>query len=141
MIFSDEKLFIFDTNVLISAALVKNSATENSLKKALEFGLLAFSKQTLNELIEILKRPKIEKYLKESERKEFLETITSVSKFFIPINHFEICRDPKDNIFLDLIFESRADYLITGDQDLLVLDSFETAKIISPSDFSAMRFE
>lgn len=140
MTFSDDKLFIFDTNVLISAALIKNSPTESSLKKAIESGLLAFSRQTLNELIEILKRPKFEKYLSKTERQEFLTNILSVSQLFNPSRQFEICRDPRDNIFLDLIFECRADYLITGDQDLLVLRSFETAKILSPTDFSELKF-
>lgn len=139
MTFYDDKLFIFDTNVLISAALVKNSPTENALKKAIEHGMLAFSKQTLNELNEILKRPKFEKYLSKTERREFLEKILSVSRLFNPSRHFEICRDSRDNIFLDLIFESRADYLITGDQDLLVLNSFESAKIILSSDFSELQ--
>lgn len=132
-------IIIFDTNVLISAALIKNSPTEKSLQKAIEYGLLAFSKQTLNELIEILKRPKFERYLSKVERQEFLKKILSVSLIFSPSRKFEICRDPRDNIFLDLIFESQADYLITGDQDLLVLNSFESAKIILPSDFSGLQ--
>jgi uncharacterized protein len=139
MTFSGDKLFIFDTNVLISAALIKNSQTENALNKAIESGLLAFSRSTLNELIEILKRPKFERYLSEVERQEFLKKILSVSLIFSPSRKFEICRDPRDNIFLDLIFESQADYLITGDQDLLVLNSFESAKIILPSDFSGLQ--
>lgn len=140
MTFYGEKVFIFDTNVLISAALIKNSPTESALKKAIGYGMLAFSSQTFDELVEILKRPKFEKYLKESERKEFLINILSVSQLVNPSRNFEICRDSRDNIFLDLIFESRADYLITGDQDLLVLGFFESAKIISPADFSELEF-
>jgi uncharacterized protein len=50
-----------------------------------------------------------------------------------PINF--INRDPKDNFLLDLIDISKADYLITGDKDLLELNPFKTAKILTPSDF------
>jgi predicted nucleic acid-binding protein len=44
-------------------------------------------------------------------------------------------RDPKDNFLLDLIDVSGADYLITGDKDLLSLNPFKTAKILTPADF------
>ena len=52
----------------------------------------------------------------------------------IATTHF-INRDPKDNFLLNLIDASKADYLVTGDNDLLILNLFKTAKIITPSDF------
>lgn len=47
----------------------------------------------------------------------------------------EISRDPKDNMFLELAKQVQADYLISGDKDLLELEQFETAKILTPSKF------
>ncbi len=47
-------------------------------------------------------------------------------------------RDPKDNFLLDLIEFSNADYLVTGDKDLLELNPFKTAKIITPSEFEEL---
>lgn len=44
-----------------------------------------------------------------------------------------ICRDPKDDFLLGLIRVSKANYLITGDQDLLVLNPFEGTEIIEPN--------
>ena len=44
--------------------------------------------------------------------------------------HFEDCRDPKDNFLLDLCVSGNADYLITGDDDLLALNPFHGVKII-----------
>lgn len=46
-----------------------------------------------------------------------------------------LSRDPKDNFLLDLIEFSNADYLVTGDKDLLELSPFMTAKILTPSNF------
>jgi putative PIN family toxin of toxin-antitoxin system len=63
---------------------------------------------------------------------EFLETIAE--KVEITPTHF-INRDPKDNFLLDLIDFSNADYLVTGDKDLLKHNPFKTVKIITPSEF------
>ncbi len=46
-----------------------------------------------------------------------------------------ICIDPKDNFLLDLIDVSKADYLVTGDKDLLEHNPFKTAKILTPAEF------
>ena len=47
------------------------------------------------------------------------------------------CRDPKDDKFLELAVSGRADYLVTGDLDLLVLDPFRGVRILTPADFLA----
>ena len=44
-------------------------------------------------------------------------------------------RDPKDNFLLDLIDFSKADYLVTGDKDLLEHNPFKTAQILTPNEF------
>ena len=63
---------------------------------------------------------------------ELLETIAE--KVEIKPKHF-INRDPKDNFLLDLIDFSKADYLVTGDKDLLEHNQFKTATILTPADF------
>jgi hypothetical protein len=63
---------------------------------------------------------------------ELLETITI--NIHIKPKHF-ISRDPKDNFLLDLIDFSKADYLVTGDKDLLIHNPFKTAEILTPSEF------
>ena len=49
----------------------------------------------------------------------------------------DACRDPKDNFLLALAKDGNADYLITGDLDLLTMKKFEKTKIVSLSDFEA----
>lgn len=53
----------------------------------------------------------------------------------IPSRKVNICRDKKDNQVLDLCVVGKADYLVTGDKDLLVLKKFKKTKIVSPREF------
>lgn len=67
--------------------------------------------------------------------KELLELLEIVAENVnIKPTHF-INRDPKDNFLLDLIEYSKADYLVTGDKDLLEHNPFKTAQIILPAEF------
>lgn len=61
-----------------------------------------------------------------------METIAE--KVEINPTHF-INRDSKDNFLLDLIDFSKADYLVTGDKDLLEHNPFKTAQILTTADF------
>ena len=45
------------------------------------------------------------------------------------------CRDPKDNFLLELAVSAEADYIITGDKDLLVLNPYKNINIVSANDF------
>jgi len=47
----------------------------------------------------------------------------------------ELCRDLKDNFLLSLAIDSNSDYLITGDNDLLVLENVQKTKIIKFNEF------
>lgn len=64
---------------------------------------------------------------------EWLEVIDERSILVRPKEKVEICRDPKDNMFLEAAVAGDADYLITGDDDLLVLETFEGTKIVTPA--------
>ncbi|MBI4155594.1 putative toxin-antitoxin system toxin component, PIN family [Candidatus Woesearchaeota archaeon] len=46
-----------------------------------------------------------------------------------------LCKDPKDNMFIELAIDGKADYIISNDEDLLSLDKVNNIKIISPSGF------
>jgi uncharacterized protein len=49
------------------------------------------------------------------------------------------CRDPKDNKFLELAVNGPADIIISGDDDLLVLDPFRNIPILTPTAFGRAR--
>jgi hypothetical protein len=56
--------------------------------------------------------------------------------YWEPKEKIEICRDPKDNKLLEIAHESKADYLVTLDKDLLVLSKFERTVICKPQHFN-----
>jgi uncharacterized protein len=91
--------------------------------------------QLISELIIVTSREKIRKYFPKENVTELLELLDIISERVVISPKYFISRDPKDNFLLDLIDFSKADYLITGDQDLLEHNPFKTAQILTPKDF------
>jgi len=127
---------VFDNNVVISAALFWTSIPAQALLKARKNNYIILSSRfTLAELRTTIMNSKFDKYVSLSKRTEFCKTYESDSQI-IPISEFIVaCRDPKDNIFLELAVSGNATYIITGDNDLLVLNPFRKIQIISPKEF------
>ena len=93
------------------------------------------TEQLVTEIKMVTNREKLKKYFPEESVKELVELLETIAKKVeIKPTHF-INRDPKDNFLLDLIDFSKADYLVTGDKDLLEHNPFKTAKILSPAQF------
>jgi putative PIN family toxin of toxin-antitoxin system len=78
---------------------------------------------------------KFDKYLSLSARTNFLNDLLESVKIIEIVETINVCRDPKDNKFLELAINGKADYIITGDQDLLVLNPFQTIRILTPQEF------
>ena len=132
---SDEARFAFDTNVLISALLFEQGKPARAFRRALQRGRILVSVSTLEELSEVLQRRRFERYLTAEEREEFLRALVAEATLVEPDLVVEACRDPKDNKFLELAVSGSARYLITGDQDLLVLNPFRDVAIVTPHQF------
>jgi putative PIN family toxin of toxin-antitoxin system len=127
---------VFDTNALISAALLKNSINAQALTHALNIGRIAISEPVLQEFETVIFRKKFDKYFfDDSERLEVIDRIESNSLFYFPKVTISICRDIKDNKFLELALAAGADCIITGDQDLLILNPFQNIPIMSAAMF------
>ncbi|WP_245546872.1 putative toxin-antitoxin system toxin component, PIN family [Pseudopedobacter saltans] len=91
--------------------------------------------QLLTELKTVTSREKLKKYFPKNSVKELIELLVAIAENIeIKPTHF-INRDPKDNFLLDLVDFSKADYLVTGDKDLLAHNPFKTAKILTPTEF------
>ena len=126
---------VFDTNVIVSALMFPRSVPRQAFNLAYSTGKILASTATTLELEEVLSRKKFEKYFSMEERIQF------VARFFADAEIIEIkekitaCRDRKDDKFLELAANGKADYIITGDQDLLVLHPFQNIVIISVSDY------
>ena len=128
-------LFVFDTNALISAHLIRKSVSAEALDKALNIGNLTFSDNTLTEFTEVLYRSKLDRYFTSGERDEILATLTFKSVRFIPTANIKASRDSSDDMFLELAVTAEAACLISGDPDLLVLHPFRGIPIMNATDF------
>jgi uncharacterized protein len=131
---------ILDTNVYFSAFGFKGKLFE-LLRYCLESESIDifFSKETFYELEQKLLGKKFAKTTQNRFSDEdilgFIQKVKESSIFATPNSHFSLSRDLKDNMILDLAFEVKADFVITGDVDLLILKELEGTKIVKPSQF------
>lgn len=127
--------FVFDTNVIVSAALLAQSVPRQAFDKALDQGKILISVPTLLELAEVLGREKLNKYLLEEERMRFLIAFLKEAELVEIEERISACRDAKDDKFLELAVSGQADCIVTGDDDLLVLNPFRDILILKPKEF------
>ncbi len=129
------EFWIFDTNILLRALFNEDSAPARALKKARETGTLIISTEIASEYFDVFSRSKFEKYVHLETRLAFIENIISNSLLIEPAERIVACRDPKDDKFLELATTTKATCIVSGDQDLLVLNPFNGIPIVSASDF------
>jgi putative PIN family toxin of toxin-antitoxin system len=91
----------------------------------------------LLEFAEVLAREKLNKYLREEERMRFLIALLKETELIEITERVSDCRDENDNKFLELALSGKADCIISGDDDLLVLNPYRGVSIINPRDFLA----
>ncbi|MEY3303201.1 MAG: putative toxin-antitoxin system toxin component, PIN family [Pseudanabaena sp.] len=127
--------FVLDNNILVSALLVKNSAPFWVITKVEEMGVILYSEATLLELNQVLNRKKFVKYFTVEEKQEFIVKLIESAELVVITESIDVCRDPKDNKFLELAVSGEADFIVSGDQDLLVLNPFRNIEIITANDF------
>jgi len=89
----------------------------------------------LKELSEVLSRPRFKNIFTAERIKELFSLLDSYAIVGSPSQKVSVCRDEKDNFLLEVALEGEAEYLITGDEDLLVLNPFHNTKIVRPKDF------
>ena len=125
---------IFDTNVWISFLIGKRLSF---IKNYISNGqvIIVTTEQLLKEIKEVTNRKPLKKYFPQESVIELLQLLETIAKKVeIEPTNF-INRDTKDNFLLDLIDFSKADYLVTGDKDLLVHNPFKSATILTPANF------
>ncbi|MDO4683470.1 MAG: putative toxin-antitoxin system toxin component, PIN family [Lautropia sp.] len=128
---------MIDTNLWISRLLLPKSVSAQAVDKAIRWGRPLMSEETLAELARVLARPKFDRYVSREDRQQFLRKLGGVVTLVPIVQRVQVCRDPKDDKFLDLALAGQARYLLTGDHDLLVLNPFHSIRIITPADWLA----
>ena len=132
---SDWPRFVADTNVLVSRLVVRNSIPAQAVLHATSHGKLIVSTEILDELESVLSRPKFDVYLKLSERLAFFDILRLTALTIESVTPLAVCRDPKDDKFLALALTGQADFILSGDQDLLSLHPFRGIDILTPRQY------
>jgi len=109
---------VVDTNLFVRG-LLKGPVTLPLIEawKEEHFKLVT-SEELLAELFEVLARPKFRRYFTKEDIEELGELIYERAEMVEPSIHVTLCRDPKDDIFLDVAIAGKVPYLVTGDDDL-----------------------
>jgi putative PIN family toxin of toxin-antitoxin system len=128
---------VVDTNVLISRLLVPASVSGRAVTRAVASGQLMVSEATMEELATVLGRPKFDPYLSIANRQEFIRLLGRIAEMIPVVRVVRACRDPRDDKFLEVAVNGRADLIITGDRDLLELDPFMGIGILTPAAYLA----
>lgn len=123
--------FVVDTNIIISQLFWPSSVPGRAFRKALSIGKILVSEDVLEELITVLSREKFNPYLTIEERQDFFHQLSFIVDVIPHVISIKACRDPKDDKFLSLAISGRADILLTGDKDLLVLNPYKTVRILT----------
>jgi putative PIN family toxin of toxin-antitoxin system len=125
---------IIDTNLWISFLITKsyNRIDNLIINKKIR---IVFSEELLSEFIEVTQRPGLAKYFTKNDLEELLELFEFYGDFVEVKSKIKQCRDPKDNFLLSLAIDSKADYLLTGDNDLLEIKEIGRTKILTVTEF------
>jgi len=125
---------ILDTNLWISFLISDKLEFIDQLIETNKLKLL-FSEESVEEFIDVVSRPKFKKYFSKKDIEKTLKLFDEFGLLISVSSNLNVCRDPKDNFLLNLAVDGKSDYLISGDEDLLILKTIETTKILSLSEF------
>ena len=132
---------LLDANLFISFLLNpdRDSASNEVVRRAVlgDFTLLV-PEELLGEISSKARsKPYLMEHITPEEIDGMVEILSSVAEFISRIEGTipAVVRDPKDDYLLAYAAVARADYLVTGDRDLLVLEEVEGVRILTPKEF------
>lgn len=126
---------VIDTNIWVSFLIGKKLSSLKSLI-ANQNILIIISDELIEEIEEVTSRPKLRKYFPPEKVKDFINLLRLIATHHSIEQIDPICRDPKDDFLLALSKEMNADYLVTGDKDLLSIGKFGKTLIVAADNFS-----
>lgn len=131
---NNELRLIIDTNLWISFLITKDFSKLDKL--LLNDNLkLVFCRELLDEFLEVTQRPKFIKHFSQTNVAALLTVINARADFVKVKSVIQLCKDEKDNFLLALAIDGDADYLLTGDLDLLELKTIGNTAIVQLSNY------
>jgi len=129
---------VIDTNVWLSAWLSGEGRAAQAVRRVLNHGVAVFCEASFDELQTRCWRPKFDRYWSLEQRRRLLADASAAALWVEPsasLRVLQTCRDPTDDKFLQLVQAAEAQWLVSGDADLLVLGAVGDTPIVSPAQF------
>lgn len=125
---------VLDTNLWISYLISNRHIKLDALMTSDDFTIL-YSPELIKEFLTVAERPKFEKYFSANDIADLIEQINAVGELIEIQLDIQLCRDEKDNFLLNLAVDGKANFLITGDKDLLEIGDIEGTEILTYRQF------
>lgn len=125
---------IIDTNLWVSF-LISNSHRKLDTLLIGNKIIFLFSEALLAEIKQTISKPRLKKYFLENAFGEMMEVFEPYIELIEVRSTVNVCRDPDDNFLLALAKDGKANYLLTGDEDLLILKNFGKTSIVTIASF------
>lgn len=124
------KKVILDTNLWISFLI---SGNFDAIDKLIDSGkiVLIFSEESIEEFLTVVNRKKFKKYFSAVQIRELLNMFDKYGKLVKVKTDVHLCKDHKDDFLLNLAIDSKSDYLVTGDSDLLEIKEIKKTRIVT----------
>ncbi len=127
---------VIDTNIWVSMALGSRAVSEYMAQLIEQPSVSLYaSAELLDELTTTLSKPKLQRYLSKIRTQRLFDLIWLKCQFVNPTVSVHVCRDPKDDFIINLALTVDAQYIITGDDDLLALNPIKTIEVLNLNDF------
>lgn len=133
-------MVVIDTNVWISGMLTRSGAPAQLIRQVVRSGRPVLTPDTFAEFKQRLWLPKFDRFVSIEDRRRLLHEVDTAAFWFDvsqQIAKQTFCRDVDDDKFIHAVLAAGADWLVTGDKDLLVLSETLLASgvhIVSPAD-------
>jgi putative PIN family toxin of toxin-antitoxin system len=126
-------VIVFDVSSVVGAVIKRDRVPERALRHAATIDRIARSAPVMAELLDVLARPKLQRFVDPDLRDEVLSLLDRSGVVFTPTAAVTDCRDPADDKVLELALAASADVIISSDADLLVLDPWRGIPILTPA--------
>lgn len=130
-------MIVVDASTLVSATFRRDGIPARAVRHALREGQVAMSEAVIAELLDVLHRQGLARFVDPALRAELLGQILAFGATFAPSVRVADCRDPKDDKYLELALAAGAEMIISSDADLLVLHPWRGVRILRPADYLA----
>lgn len=126
---------MIDANTVVSAALNPDGLPRRAMALARSQGVIALSRAVYSEIAEVLARPKFARVLTDDRCNEILALLSAAAIWVEPSETVQDCRDSKDNRYLELALAAGATAIVSGDDDLLIMNPWRGILVMRPAEF------